>query len=351
MSSVSSVAAASGAKPLNVLMIGLGKLGLPLCRRIAAAGHRVNIFSTSGIDRATKASEDVGFDTKPVPSIRSWLEANRSVSSLYMVTCVPTSNEVSQLADTIVKDPTMLEAPHKENARPKLYWVDCTSGYPPLTKAVAERLSTVSAQDSAARRETVFTDCAVSGGPHGAKAGVLTSMVGSQDPSLVDDQESGVRRLINCWSGAPGGHVFGLGPVGSGHAVKSINNALLAANLLMGSEAMVTLAKAGVDVQAALDAIDTSSGRTFVLQGRFPKNILTRKFDYGFNMAGLQKDVANALRLMEGEGVYNPMSELAMKLVNEAEAKLGPEADHTEIVKVVEDESHAPCCVKSRDQN
>lgn len=58
---------------------------------------------------------------------------------------------------------------------------------------------------------------------------------------------------------------------------QSVNNALLAANLLMGSEAMVTLAKAGVDVEAALNAIDTSSGRTFVLQGRFPKNILTRR--------------------------------------------------------------------------
>ncbi|KAF4671666.1 hypothetical protein FOL46_010033 [Perkinsus olseni] len=338
-------------KSLNVLMIGLGKLGLPLCRRIAAAGHRVDIFSTRGIDRASKSCADIGLRSTPVPSIRSWLEANRSVSSLYMVTCVPTSNEVSQLADTIVNDAAMLEAPKEGPNRPKLHWIDCTSGYPPLTKAIAEKLSVASSEDAAARRETVFTDCAVSGGPHGARAGVLTSMVGSQDPSLIDDQESGVRRLIDCWSGAAGGHVFGLGPVGSGHAVKSVNNALLAANLLMGSEAMVTLAKAGVDVEAALNAIDTSSGRTFVLQGRFPKNILTRKFDYGFNMAGLQKDVANALRLMEGGGIYNPMSELAMKLVNDALGTLGPEADHTEIVKVVEDKSEASGCVKARKQD
>ncbi|EER04587.1 2-hydroxy-3-oxopropionate reductase, putative [Perkinsus marinus ATCC 50983] len=341
----------SGGKPLNVLMIGLGKLGLPLCRRIAAAGHNVNIFSTRGMDRALKSSADIGLGAKPVPSIRSWLQANRSVSSLYMVTCVPTSKEVSQLADIIVGDASMLEAPFKEENRSKFHWIDCTSGFPPLTKAIAEKLRVASAADSVSRRETVFTDCAVSGGPHGAKAGVLTSMVGSQDPSVVDDQESGVRQLISCWSGAPGGHVFGLGPVGSGHAVKSVNNALLAANLLMGSEAMVTLAKAGVDVEAALNAIDTSSGRTFVLQGRFPKNILTRKFDYGFNMAGLQKDVANALQLMEGEGIYNPMSELALKLVNDALSKLGPEADHTEIVKVVEDESKAPGCVKARKED
>ncbi|KAF4695430.1 hypothetical protein FOZ63_017978 [Perkinsus olseni] len=68
-------------------------------------------------------------------------------------------------------------------------------------------------------------------------------------------------------------------------------------------------------------------------------------------MAGLQKDVANALRLMEGEGIYNPMSELAMKLVNDALGTLGPEADHTEIVKVVEDKSEASGCVKARKQD
>ncbi|KAF4757224.1 hypothetical protein FOZ63_012907, partial [Perkinsus olseni] len=151
---------------LNVLMIGLGKLGLPLCRRIAAAGHRVDIFSTRGIDRASKSCADIGLGSTPVPSIRSWLEANRSVSSLYMVTCVPTSNEVSQLADTIVNDAAMLEAPKEGPNRPKLHWIDCTSGYPPLTKAIAEKLSVASSEDAAARRETVFTDCAVSGGPH-----------------------------------------------------------------------------------------------------------------------------------------------------------------------------------------
>lgn len=119
--------------------------------------------------------------TKPCSS-NVVCQANRSVSSLYMVTCVPTSKEVSQLADIIVGDASMLEAPFKEENRElssltvlnysslisgsKFHWIDCTSGFPPLTKAIAEKLRVASAADSVSRRETVFTDCAVSGGPH-----------------------------------------------------------------------------------------------------------------------------------------------------------------------------------------
>ena len=72
-----------------------------------------------------------------------------------------------------------------------------------------------------------------------------------------------------------------LGPVGCGHAVKSINNALLAANVISVGEALSVLVKRGIPVERALAAINTSSGRSLVSAERYPKHVINRKFDFG----------------------------------------------------------------------
>ena len=90
------------------------------------------------------------------------------------------------------------------------------------------------------------------------------------------------------------------GPPGSGHAVKAVNNMLLAANIATATEALSLLRKAGVPAEAALAAINSSSGRSLVTEERIPKHVLPGSFDFGFRLDLMMKDVRRAARARFG---------------------------------------------------
>ena len=96
-----------------------------------------------------------------------------------------------------------------------------------------------------------------------------------------------------------------MGPVGAGHAVKAVNNALLAINILALAEGMVTLAKAGLAPRAVLDVINASSGRSFVSEVLVPERVLTGVFPRLFRLALLEKDIGIAHDLAREVGVPN----------------------------------------------
>ena len=83
--------------------------------------------------------------------------------------------------------------------------------------------------------------------------------------------------------------VHHMGPPGSGHAVKAVNNMLLAANIATATEALTLLRKAGVSSEAALAAINSSSGRSLVTEERIPKHVLSGNFDFGFRLDLMMK--------------------------------------------------------------
>jgi len=131
------------------------------------------------------------------------------------------------------------------------------------------------------------------------------------------------------------------GGPGSGHAVKAVNNTLLAANLWSAGEGLALLARFGVDPASAAAAIGASSGSSKALVGRYKDCILPRTFDYGFSMALHAKDVATALRLLRASGgIAGPLSAPLLRRVGELQAAalaaLGPSADHTRVVQLVE---------------
>jgi 3-hydroxyisobutyrate dehydrogenase len=126
------------------------------------------------------------------------------------------------------------------------------------------------------------------------------------------------------------------GGVGSGHAVKAVSNALLAVHVWSLGEALAALAKVGVDTSVALDVISASAGRSNASQNLFPERVVTRSFPRTFRLALLDKDIGIAAKLAREADVPVPLIELAAKLIREAHAELGEEADHVEAVKVIE---------------
>ena len=167
----------------------------------------------------------------------------------------------------------------------------------------------------------------MSGGVSGAEAGTLTVMVGS-DRATFDR----ARPVLSAF----GKRIEHLGPVGAGHAMKAVNNALLAVNLLAVGEGLAALVKAGVSARTAVDVLNASSGRSFVSETLVPERVLTGRWPRTFRLALLDKDVGIARAFLRESGVEGPMLELAGRLLAEARAELGDEADHVEAIRLIE---------------
>jgi len=224
-----------------------------------------------------------------------------------VATCLPTSPDVEGLLDQAV--------PALERGA---IWVDFTSGDPAGSRRIAARLATAGAS---------FLDAPVSGGVAGAEAGTLTIMVGGDGVVLER-----VRGMLD----SVGQKIVLCGPIGSGDAVKAVNNALLAVHLWSAAEGLAALKSAGVSASVALDVINASSGRSNASMNLIPQRVVTRKFPRTFRLALLDKDVGIAAQFVRDQRTPAPVLQLTAELIRIAHNELGPQADHAEMVKVVE---------------
>ncbi len=167
----------------------------------------------------------------------------------------------------------------------------------------------------------------MSGGVSGAEKGKLTVMCGGDA-----DVFARARPILETF----GEKIVLCGPVGAGHAVKAVNQAMLGAHIWALSEGLVALQKAGVPTQTALDVINASSGRSNTSMNLFPDRVMTRAFPRTFRLALLDKDVRIAAEFAREHEVASPMLQLVAELLRVARHELGEEADHVEAVKVVE---------------
>jgi len=224
--------------------------------------------------------------------------------------CLSTSRDVESVCDGA----DGLEA----GLRPGTLVVDCTSGEPAAARRLAERL---------AARGVAYVDAPVSGGTNGAEAGTLAVMVGCP-PELLPAVEAAVAPFA--------GRVVRMGPVGAGNAMKAINNALLAVNILAVGEGLAALTKAGIDPRLALEVLNVSSGRSFVSEVLVPERVLTNLWPNTFRLALLHKDIGIATTVLAEQGVEPAMLALALERYAVAREALGDGADYLEAIRVIE---------------
>lgn len=287
---------------MNVAFLGLGAIGRPMARRIADAGIPLAVWNRTTA-KAQEFAAATGARAASTPA-----DAARGAD--VVITCLPISADVEALLDGA---DGLLSAMQKGSTL-----VDCTSGDPPTSRRIAARL---------AERGIGFLDAPVSGGTIGAEKGTLTVMVGG-DGELIDR----VMPAIDPFAGK----VVHCGPIGSGDAVKAVNNALLAVHVWSTAEGLVALAKAGVRPEVALEVINTSSGRSNTSMNLFLERVLGRAFPRTFRLALLDKDVGIATGVAREQKVTAPLLQLTAELFRLAHAALGEEADHVEAVQIVE---------------
>ena len=130
-----------------------------------------------------------------------------------------------------------------------------------------------------------------------------------------------------------------MGPVGTGHAMKAINNALLAVNILAFGEGLTGLVKAGVPAAKAVEILNASSGRSFVSEVLVPDRVLNGTWPRSFRLALLAKDLDIAVRFLKDQQIAAPVIDLACELFHVARASLGEEADYMEAIRLREQDA------------
>ena len=286
---------------MHVGFLGLGAIGTPMAMHLARRGP-LTVWNRTA-ERARAFAERYGVTAAATPR-------EAAAPAEVVVTCLGTSADVASLLD----GPDGLLA----GLRPGALLLDCTSGDPPTSRRIAACV---------AERGVAFADAPVSGGTNGAEAGTLTVMVGADAPTFER-----ARTVLAAF----GRRIEHVGPVGAGDALKAVNNALLAINILAVGEGMAALVKAGVPARRALDVINASSGRSFVSDTLVPERVLTGAWPRTFRLALLDKDVRIATDLLAETGVDGPVFERCAAALHAARLELGEAADYLDPIRRTE---------------
>ena len=289
---------------MRIAFLGLGAIGTPMAVHVARQ-HDLVVWNRTGARAADFAGKHGCAVAQTPRAAASGAEA--------VITCLPNSGDVEGL----LEGPEGLLAGLAAGA----LFLDCTSGDPGRTRRIGERLAAAGVE---------FCDAPVSGGTNGAEAGTLTVMVGGT--------EANFRRALPILESF-GRRIEHMGPLGTGHAMKAVNNALLAVNILAVGEGLTALVKAGIDARKAVEVLNASSGRSFVSEYLVPERVLTRLFPLTFRLALLDKDAGIAADVLESHGVEGPVLHLASELLARAHAELGDEADYLEPIRLIEQEA------------
>lgn len=285
----------------RVGFIGLGAIGRPMAVHVARAFDTMVWNRTA--QRAQEFADERGAALAGSPAeLAGWADV--------VITCLPTSKEVREVVEAA-----------GDAWQEGMLLVDVTSGEPAASREIAQWL---------ARRSAGFVDAPVSGGTSAAETGTLTVMLGGDEPWV-----SRARSIAQPFASK----VVHVGPVGSGHALKAINNALLAVSIQAAGEGLAALVKLGVSARAALDVINASSGRSNVSENLIPERVVTRAWPRTFRLALLDKDLGIALKVLQDAGVPHEAIGMAKRVFSAGRAALGEGADHVELIKEIEREA------------
>jgi 3-hydroxyisobutyrate dehydrogenase len=293
----------AAAKPIG--FIGIGNMGAPMVRCLAKAGHTVVMFDTR-----REAMDAVADPARGIEAAADAVEIAKRCATV--ITMLPESRHVRDA----VAGPGGIAAEGNNFGRGGIV-IDMSSSYPLDTRKLGEEL---------AARGIGMIDAPVSGGVGKAVSGTLAIMTGG-DAALIDRVEPVLAAM---------GTVHRTGALGSGHAMKALNNYVSAAGLVATCEALIVGQKFGLDGQVMTTVLNASTGRNNTTENKSERFMLSRKFDSGFALSLMEKDVGMARRLAEELGVGADELAFISGYLTEALAALGRDADHTAVLKFAE---------------
>ena len=175
------------------------------------------------------------------------------------------------------------------------------------------------------KKNIEFIDAPVSGGVARAITGKLIIMVGGNEVTI-----SKVDKILNVM-----GSVKRAGPLGAGHAMKSLNNYVSAAGLIASFEALNTAKKYGIEARNFIEIINGATGKNNTTEVKLEKFVVSEKYNAGFALDLMIKDVSIAHQLIQKMSSDNPLSKQVLAYLENSYKILGKNSDHTEVFKVL----------------
>ena len=282
---------------MKIGFIGIGNMGGPMAARLLQAGHDV-IVADAAPGRAQKFTADLG-GQPGTPA--------EAAAAAIVITILPSSRQVEDVVQTI-----------RPALAPGSLLIDMTSGLPGTTRRLAADLATIG---------VAMIDAPVSGGVPRARTGELAIMAGGAADDL--DRADPILRAM-------GTTIHRCGPIGAGQAMKALNNLVSAGGFLIGIEALLIGQRFGLDPALMTDVLNASTGMNNSTQKKFRQFVLSRRFDSGFGLDLMVKDLSIALEIGRDANLPTPFAALCRELWASAAAQLGAGQDHTAAARLSE---------------
>ena len=275
----------------NIGFIGLGAMGSVMAPLLGKSDY--NVF---GYDIGSKIEKSTG-----VSQVQSLNDLKNMDVIIFML---PNSKIVAQVINELL------------DINIKSILIDMSSSDPRETKQLGKTL-----QDKGIK----FLDAPVSGGVSRAKTGNLMIMAGGKLEHIKI-----VENLLSVM-----GKVQFAGPLGSGHAIKALNNYVSAAGLIASFEALATARSFGIEPENFLKIINGATGKNNTTEVKLDKFVVSEKFNSGFALDLMVKDVSIANSLIKDLTTKNPLSKSVSHYLSKTLEELGWNPDHTEVYKVL----------------
>lgn len=283
----------------RVAFIGLGNMGWPMAARLVGGGYEV-VGCDAVAGRSDAFAREIG-----------GIAAADAVAAVQGADFIVTMLPNSALVESVVMA-----------MRPALtagvLLIEMSSGIPSVTRRIAEGL---------AAANIGVIDAPVSGGVERAKTGDLSIMTGGDADDHTRAEK--VLRLI-------GTTITHVGDIGAGQAMKALNNLVSAGGFLIGVEALLIGQRFGLDPAQMVDVLNASTGMNNSTQKKFRQFVLSRKFNSGFGLDLMTKDLSIALEVGRDGGVATPFASLCREMWASAGAALGKGQDHTAMARFSE---------------
>ncbi|MGC0366549.1 3-hydroxyisobutyrate dehydrogenase-like beta-hydroxyacid dehydrogenase [Rhodococcus sp. 27YEA15] len=282
---------------MQLAFIGIGKMGLPMVERLIASGHDVKVHNRSSA--AVEAAESRG--ASAAPSATAAAEGSELV-----LTALPTVDAVQAVYAELA-----------DNAAAGQVYIDHSTVDIGTNRFCAELVSA---------RGAGFLDAPVSGGPAGAEAGSLTVMVGGD--------ENDYQRALPAFESF-GKTIRLCGPVGTGQAVKLVNQLLVGIHTAAIAEATVLGTALGADPKVVLDLVGSSFGGSVMLSRNIPR-FVSRDFSGATPVSLILKDLGIIRDEGDRVGVPLPLAEMVKQHFALADSQGWADEDMAALVKLWE---------------
>jgi 3-hydroxyisobutyrate dehydrogenase len=282
----------------SVAFIGLGVMGYPMAGYISKAGHDVTVYNRT----ATKADKWIS----EFKGTKADTPAKAADGADFVFTCVGNDDDLKEV--TIGKNG--LYTTIKKGS----IYIDNTTASADIARKLAK---------SAEAHGFRFLDAPVSGGQAGAENGALTVMVGGSKIAFER-----AKPIIDCYSKK----VKLLGPSGNGQLAKMVNQICIAGLVQGLSEAINFGRKAGLNMEDVIEVISKGAAQSWQMENRY-KTMLDDKFEHGFAVDWMRKDLKIAMEESKNNGSLLPVTEIVDKYYSEIQEMGGNRWDTSSLIK------------------